>query len=135
MHERLHGLTQARTEFGFESTLSSVTPVNFLRKLKAQGYPVLIFYFTLASTPACYTPCVVTRKLGSHSIPKDLIERRCGRSAANFLRLYIPLVNEWIIQNNIARSRPTEIAHGTVHETTIVLESKWQQLHQYAKHS
>ena len=49
MLTRLHQLADAREDFAFESTLSSRTFAPFLRDLKARGYGVAIYYFSLAN--------------------------------------------------------------------------------------
>jgi predicted ABC-type ATPase len=135
MLKRLDELAAASADFGFESTLASVTPVNFLRRLKASGYRVLIFYFTLASPRLAFRRVQHRVKLGGHLIKKDVVLRRFGRSAANMLRLYIPLADEWIIQDNTARSRPTVVASGTANAMTVLSESKWQRLNHHAQRS
>jgi hypothetical protein len=49
MLKRLRQLGDAKADFDFESTLSSRTFAPFLRELKASGYSVAIYYFSLVN--------------------------------------------------------------------------------------
>ena len=49
MLKRLHQLGDSGADFAFESTLSSRTFAPFLRAMKAQGYALAIYYFSLAN--------------------------------------------------------------------------------------
>ena len=42
--EQIHLLASKRSDFGFETTLSGVTYVALLRRLKAQGYRIQLFF-------------------------------------------------------------------------------------------
>lgn len=42
--EQIRRMASRRSDFGFETTLSGVTYVSFLRKLKAQGYRMHLFF-------------------------------------------------------------------------------------------
>jgi predicted ABC-type ATPase len=37
---------------------------------------------------------------GGHNIPPDVIERRYKSGITNLFRLYLPMVDEWIIYDN-----------------------------------
>ena len=44
MLERIEALAKRREDFGFETTLSGVTYVSLLRRLKAHGYQIHVFF-------------------------------------------------------------------------------------------
>jgi predicted ABC-type ATPase len=49
MLTRLKELAALNQDFAFESTLSSRSFAPFLQRLKAQGYQVAVYYFSLTS--------------------------------------------------------------------------------------
>ena len=56
MLRRLRQLGDAGADFAFESTLSSRTFAPFLQSLKARGYRVVIYYFSLTNAQLAGTP-------------------------------------------------------------------------------
>ena len=84
MLKRLRQLGDAGVDFAFESTLSSRTFAPFLRKLKAQGYQVVIYYFSLANATLAVNRVKIRVIQGGHDVPADVVTRRFGRSLSNF---------------------------------------------------
>ena len=85
MLKRLRQLGEARADFAFESTLSSRTFAPFIRNLKAHGYAVAIYYFSLTNAQLAIRRVKLRVALGGHDVPSDVIKRRFGRSISNFL--------------------------------------------------
>lgn len=100
MLERLHQLAAAREDFAFESTLSSRTFAPFLRELKAQGYGVAIYYFSLVNAQLAVRRVKARVAMGGHDVPSEVVKRRFGRSLRNFFELYAPLASRWAIFDN-----------------------------------
>jgi predicted ABC-type ATPase len=73
MLKRLRQLSKARADFAFESTLSSRTFAVFLRLLKAQGYAVAIYYFSLANAQLAIRRVKLRVALGGHDVPPDVV--------------------------------------------------------------
>jgi predicted ABC-type ATPase len=48
---------------------------------------------------------------GGHNIPEDVIRRRYEKGLQNFVNLFMPLCDEWMIADN-SQSEPTVIAKG-----------------------
>ena len=135
MLERIDELAAAQESFGFETTLSSRSFANLLRKMAAQGYKVSIFYVMLPSPRESAWRVKNRVTLGGHSIPADVIHRRFSRSAANLFELYLPLADSWRISENRRNAVPVEIARGTKSDRLILDEEAWQKLHQISKTS
>jgi len=76
MLKRLHQLGDAGADFGFESTLSSRSFALFLRRLKAQGYVVAIYYFSLANALLAIRRVKLRVALGGHDVPSDVVRWR-----------------------------------------------------------
>lgn len=111
MLERIDQLMQTGEDFAFETTLSTRSYVQLIRKAKAAGYAVTLCYFWLAS-PQHAQNRVKSRVLkGGHHIPADVIVRRYHRSVENLSSLYIPVADKWLVFDNTAE-KPLLIAEG-----------------------
>jgi len=132
MLERLHQLADAGEDFAFESTLSSRTFAPFLRSLKARGYGVAIYYFSLANAQLAVRRVKLRVAMGGHDVPTDVVRRRFGRSLSNFFSLYAPLASRWAIFDNSQTPHARLVAthHGdnlTISETLL-----WHKLQRMA---
>lgn len=128
MLHRLRDLAAARQDFAFESTLSSRSFAPFLAALKASGYRVAIYYFTLDSAPLAVRRVKLRVSLGGHDVPPDVVKRRFARSRANFVQLYAPLADEWAVFDNSSGDHAQLIAESATDNATNVLQEKpWQK--------
>ena len=100
MLRRLNALAAAREDFAFESTLASRSFAPFLQRLKAAGYRIAIYYFSLDSAQLAVRRVKLRVSLGGHDVPADVVRRRFARSRANFFALYAPLADDWALFDN-----------------------------------
>lgn len=100
MLRRLSELAAAREDFAFESTLSSRSFAPFLQPLKAAGYRIAIYYFSLDSAQLAVRRVKLRVSLGGHDVPADVVRRRFARSQTNFFALYAPLADDWALFDN-----------------------------------
>ena len=110
MLTRLKELAAAQQDFAFESPLSSRSFAPFLRQLKAQGYQVAIYYFSLTSVSLAVRRVKLRVAMGGHDVPEETVRRRFGRSLLNFHSLYTPLADRWIMFDNSITGKATLIA-------------------------
>lgn len=129
MLKRLHELAASKVSFAFESTLSSRTFALFLKRCKAEGYCVQIFYVALPTAELAVNRVALRVKLGGHNIPQSDVERRFRRSLNNLFELYLPLADRWTVLDN-ASGTLKSIAHGTAHRTYVEEPEKWLNLKQ-----
>lgn len=129
MLKRLHELATAQASFAFESTLSSRTFALFLKRCKAQGYRVQVFYVALPSAELAANRVALRVKRGGHDIPRADIERRFYRSLQNLFELYLPLADRWQVLDN-ASGTLKPIANGTAHRTFVKAPDQWLNLKQ-----
>lgn len=108
---RIHDFAASGADFGFETTLSGKTLVNLLRRLKAAGYKLHIFFLWVPEPRLSLVRIKDRVATGGHHVPSEDVERRFGRSISNFFKLYKPLADSWMVFNN-AGSRPVLIAKG-----------------------
>lgn len=128
MLRRLRQLGESQVDFAFESTLSSRTFVPFLQALKARGYKVAIYYFSLANAQLAVRRVKLRVALGGHAVPADVVRRRFGRSIGNFFKLYAPLADEWTLFDNSSSHAALTVAENTSGKLTITETSTWHKL-------
>ena len=133
MLKRLRQLGNARADFAFESTLSSRTFAVFLRLLKAQGYAVAIYYFSLANAQLAIRRVKLRVALGGHDVPPDVVRRRFGRSLRNFFTLYAPFADEWALFDNSSSPRALPVATQFANQLTVTEAATWQKLQKLSK--
>lgn len=100
MLERLDVVSEAGTDFAFETTLAARTFAPFLRRCKAKGYRVSLLYFWLRSSDLAVERVARRVASGGHSIPEDVIRRRYERGRSNLVDLYLPVCDDWLVFDN-----------------------------------
>lgn len=128
MLRRLRQLAAAEEDFAFETTLSSRTFAFFLRKLKAQGYRVAIYYFSLSSPQLAVRRVKLRVALGGHDVRPDVIRRRFARSVDNFFTLYAPLADEWTLFDNSTPPQAQWVAAWAAQRLTVMEPTTWHKL-------
>lgn len=116
---RIRDFAGIGADFGFETTLSGKTCLNLFKRLKACGYRVHVFFLWVPGPSLSLIRIKDRVASGGHDVPAEDIERRFGRSIANFFKLYKPLVNSWVLFNN-AGTKPVLIAKGNNGHTEII---------------
>lgn len=132
MLERLHQLAAAGEDFAFESTLASRTFAPFLRDLKARGYAVAIYYFSLANARLAVRRVKLRVAMGGHDVPSDVVHRRFGRSLHNFYALYAPLASRWVIFDNSRSPQARLVATSESDKLTVTEPTIWLKLQRTA---
>lgn len=128
MLRRLRQLAAAGEDFSFESTLSSRTVAPFLRRLKAQGYRVAIYYFSLSNIQLAVRRVKLRVALGGHDVPPEVVRRRFTRSVDNFFTLYAPLADEWTVFDNSTPPHAQPVAALIGHRQTVTEPNTWHKL-------
>ena len=99
MLERLAYLIEKKESFAFETTLSGLAYLRFLREAKQAGYTITFFYVWLESFELAINRVALRVSKGGHNIPLDVIERRYFKGIENFKK-YADLANKWYVYNN-----------------------------------
>lgn len=118
MLERIHRLADQKKDFAFETTMAARSFIPYLKKYKEQGYFIHLIFLWLQNSDLAVERVKYRTATGGHNIPDEIIHRRYHRGIQNFLNLYIPLANDWIIYDNsfnklfpsiVAQKRPGEM--------------------------
>jgi predicted ABC-type ATPase len=109
--ERIAELSSQRVDFGLESTLSGKTYELMFRRLKTEGYHIFLFFLWLPEVDTAVARVADRVRRGGHNVPETDIRRRYGRGLRNFLYVYRPLLDGWILFDNTGET-PIRIANG-----------------------
>ncbi len=97
-----------KIDFALETTLSTKTYVDTIKKAKKRGYKITILFFWLGSIQIAKARVKKRVESGGHNIPSETIERRYKRGLYAFFNVFLPLCDRWILINN--NTRPNYIA-------------------------
>jgi len=127
MLKRLNELMDKKETFAFETTLSSVTFIDFIRKAQSQKYEVILLFLMLNSVNLAYERVETRVKEGGHNIPKEIIKRRFVKGLKNFFSRYYTIVDKWFLVDNSGDVFQF-IAEGTNREIIIKNKRIWSEL-------
>ena len=113
--EQIKLLASRRSDFGFETTLSGVTYVSLLRRLKAQGYQIHLFFLWIPTVEMALARITDRVNRGGHDIPEKVVRRRFQKGIRNLFTLYRPLLDLWMLFDN-SGTEPRLIAREEVGE-------------------
>ena len=96
----IHANIDKRVDFAFETTLAGRSQISLLKKLRQDGWRIVLFFLWLPD--AAFSKSRVRERVanGGHNIPNDAIYRRYPRVMYNFINLYIPLCDKVICYDN-----------------------------------
>ncbi len=91
---------EKRTDFAFETTLSGRSQINLIKKLKDDGWEIVLFFLWIPD--AAFSKKRVRERAdhGGHNIPDETIYRRFPRIMQNFIKIYIPLCDKVFCYDN-----------------------------------
>jgi predicted ABC-type ATPase len=93
----------ARHSFGLESTLSGLSQLRVIQLAKACGYRVEIHYLWIPSPDLAIRRIAQRVEMGGHFVPDADVIRRYRRSLNNFVDLYAPLADSWLLWDNTTK--------------------------------
>lgn len=100
MLEQINAYKEKRSDFAFETTLAGKTYLSLFRNLKARGYKIHLYFLWISDVNLAIKRVNERVKSGGHNIPPEVIKRRFSRGLCNFLNLYKPLLDSWMIFDN-----------------------------------
>ncbi|MCF8449263.1 MAG: zeta toxin family protein [Taibaiella sp.] len=100
MLHRIAELLASGVDFAIETTLATRSYVWLVKKAKALGYNVSLIYIWLNSPELAVQRVAERVKNGGHNIPEDVVRRRYYKGISNLFRLFMPIVDTWIIADN-----------------------------------
>lgn len=96
---QMDNLTNLKSNFAFETTLSSKNYLNRITIWKNSGYEVRLVFLSLPSQEIAVNRVKQRVKQGGHNIPENIIKRRFDRGREN-LEAYKKIVSSWQVFDN-----------------------------------
>ncbi len=100
MLEEIAHCAQQGESFAFETTLSGRGYVQQIKKWRAIGYHVSLFFLQLPDVETAIQRVALRVEQGGHDIPEAVIRRRFSSGLANFELHYKPAVDDWALYDN-----------------------------------
>src|SRR5579863_554464 len=91
--ERITELTDARADFGLETTLSGRSQARLLTEMRQSGYRVLLFFLLLPSADLAVERVANRVRQGGHSVPEEDIRRRFVTGLRNLFPVLSKIVD------------------------------------------
>ena len=123
--EEIRRLVGERAHFAFETTLAGLSYAPMLRQFRGQGYEVYLYFLWLPDVALNVSRVAERVRQGGHNVPEADIQRRYRRGIANFLHVYRPLTDFWIVYDN-SGFWPREIAYARADAATILDADSFQ---------
>ncbi|MBR0263639.1 MAG: zeta toxin family protein [Prevotella sp.] len=133
MLKRISELLQKNESFSIETTLSTRSYFRLVEKSHQQGYDVTLLYFWLISPQQAIERVAERVAKGGHDIPKDIIIRRYWEGLDNLFKIYMPIVDTWILVNNSETPRSIVATGGRDQETSIKDNEHFKLIEEYVK--
>lgn len=128
MLKRIDELFKLKVDFAFETTLASKTYKEKVLYAQANGYKVTLLFLWLNSVELAVERVQSRVSKGGHNIPEDTIKRRYKSGLINLFKIYLPLVNDFMIVDN-SDTDYFIIAEGSKNEEITINDlSKWGKL-------
>jgi predicted ABC-type ATPase len=89
-----------RVDFAFETTLAGRSHISLLKKLKQDGWQIVLFFLWIPNAAFSKSRVHERAKHRGHDIPDDTIYRRFPRIMRNFTKIYIPLCDKVLCYDN-----------------------------------
>jgi predicted ABC-type ATPase len=128
---RIEHLMQTHHTFAFETTLSTRSYAELINRCKEKNYKIILIFLWLDSPELAIERVLSRVKKGGHNIREDVIKRRYSKGLENFVNLFMPLCDEWMVADN-SSSIPKIIAKGIGSKTELIMEQNiWNKILNY----
>lgn len=119
MLQRIDYLLEKDTSFSIETTLSTKSYVNLVKRAHEKGFSVKLLFFWLNSPELAIRRVAERVAKGGHNIPEPIVRRRYVAGIINLFALFMDQVDYWDIYDNSEFPR-RQIACGGKNATTII---------------
>ena len=128
MLKRLNYFVEHQTDFAFETTLSGLNYLRFLKKCQTQNYQINLIYFWLHSPDLAIARVRQRVASGGHNIPEETIIRRYYRGQKNLIQSYLALCQTWIIYDNSTFPSQLVATYNPEQQITLYQPEIWEQI-------
>lgn len=132
MLERIKTLIKGDKSFAIETTLSTRSYANLVKQAQELGFKVQLLFFWLPTPNHAIERVAQRVREGGHNIPTDVIRRRYQAGIENLFKIYLPLVDSWMLIENHSNPRII-IADGGKSEREIYNQELLNKMQSYVK--
>lgn len=130
---RIEDLLQRDKTFSIETTLSTRSYVNLVKRAQKQDYRVCLLFFWLNSPELAMKRVAERVSKGGHNIPEGTIKRRYTASINNLFKLFMPIVDYWAIFDNSETPRKKIAIGGKDADVEIFYNELYSNIKNYVK--
>ncbi len=124
MLQRMEYLISQKETFAIETTLTTISYRNTIAKSKTVGYEVTLIYFWLNNVDLALQRIAHRVKKGGHNVSEDVVKRRYSKGISNFIKIFAPIVNSWMVFDNSGK-KPVLVAEHKLLEKIIHHQKLW----------
>jgi predicted ABC-type ATPase len=133
MLSRIKDLLSKNESFSIETTLATRSYFRLVENAHRQGYEVTLLFFWLKSPEQAMERVAERVSKGGHNIPKDIIVRRYYEGIDNLFKIYMPIVDTWVLVNNSETPRSIIASGGKDQKPQIINNELFKILEEYVK--
>lgn len=133
MLSRIKDLLSRNESFSIETTLATRSYFRLVEKAHQQGYEVTLLFFWLKSPEQAMERVAERVSKGGHNIPQDIIIRRYYEGIDNLFKIYMPIVDTWVLVNNSETPRRIIASGGKDQTPTIINNELFKNIEEYVK--
>lgn len=133
MLSRIKELLSRNESFSIETTLATRSYFRLIEKAHQQGYDVTLLFFWLKSPEQAMERVAERVSKGGHNIPQDIIVRRYYEGIDNLFKIYMPIVDTWVLVNNSETPRSIVATGGKDQETAVRNSVLFKTIEEYVK--
>ena len=133
MLNRIKELLSRNESFSIETTLATRSYFRLIEKAHQQGYEVTLLYFWLKSPEQAIERVAERVSKGGHNIPQDIIVRRYYEGINNLFKIYMPIVDTWVLVNNSETPRNIVASGGKNQATTVRNSVLFKKIEEHVK--
>jgi len=100
MLDEIETSVRRRENFALETTLSGLGYLRHIRRWRALGYRVILYFLMLPDVETAIDRVAERVRQGGHDIPEDTIRRRFVAGLRHFEQYYKQCVNAWVQYDN-----------------------------------
>lgn len=134
MLSRIAELLRRNESFSIETTLATRSYFRLVEQAHSQGYQVTLLFFWLKTPEQAIERVAERVSKGGHNIPRDIIIRRYYEGIDNLFRIYMPIVDTWVLVDNSVTPRGIIATGGCGQELVINNEVEYKKIEAYVKH-
>ncbi len=112
MLQEMNACEERGESFAIETTLAGKNYLSRIRRWRAAGYWVELYFLTLPDAETAISRVVERVRQGGHHVPEDVIRRRFDAGLVHFDRHYRQAVDVWVKFDN-AGVKPVLLDEGT----------------------